>query len=141
MERRRMQMASLVQWQNFYVIVGSASAALTGLMFVAITVIAGTNARRSGETTGAFATPTLMHFCAALFISALIAVPWPHLWQASLLLGLAGFAALPYLSVVAWRMRHQTSYQPVLEDWIWHVILPFVAYIVLLVSAITLTRP
>ena len=31
----------LPTWQNFYVIIGSAAAALTGLTFVVITLIAG----------------------------------------------------------------------------------------------------
>jgi hypothetical protein len=131
-------MASLSSWQNFYVIVGSAAAALTGLMFVVITLIAGTRAQRSGETTSAFATPTLLHFCAALLIAALISVPWPHLWQAGLLLGLTGFAGLPYVGLVTYRMRHQKTYEPVAEDWIWHALLPFVAYALLLVAAIML---
>ena len=39
----------LTTWQNFYVIIGSAAAALTGLMFVVITLIAGTRVRRSSE--------------------------------------------------------------------------------------------
>ena len=39
-------LSPLAPWQNFYVIIGSAAAALTGLMFVVITLIMGTRARR-----------------------------------------------------------------------------------------------
>jgi hypothetical protein len=32
-------------------------------------------------------------------------------------------------------MRLQTAYQPVFEDWLFHVLLPFAAYVTLAVSA------
>ncbi len=54
-------MSLLPAWQNFYVIIGSAAAALTGLMFVVITLIARAGQRRSSESVGAFGTPTVVH--------------------------------------------------------------------------------
>ena len=36
------------------------------------------------------------------------------------------------------RLLQPTPYQKVLEDWIWHVVLPFLAYIVLLVAHMAL---
>ena len=51
----------LVPWGNFYVILGSAVAALTGLQFIAIAIAA--EARVGSEATQrAFATPTIVHF-------------------------------------------------------------------------------
>src|SRR5437762_4327534 len=78
----------LTTWQNFYVIIGSSAAALTGLMFVVITLIAGAQVRGS---IAAFGTPTVVHFCAALLVAAILSAPWPALWNAGLLLGLCGF--------------------------------------------------
>ena len=52
---------------------GSSAAALTGLMFVVITLVTGqdhTGSRDEGINT--FSTPTVMHFCAALLISAIL---------------------------------------------------------------------
>ncbi len=40
-----------------------------------------------------------------------------------------------YVVVVARRMRVQSTYQPVFEDWLFHVMLPFAAYAVLAMSA------
>jgi hypothetical protein len=129
----------LAAWQNFYVIVGSAAAALTGLMFVVITLIASRSQnRRSGEGIGAFGTPTVVHLCAALLIAAILAAPWPVLWNAGLLLGIVGLAGVIYMIVVIRREIHQAEYQPVLEDWIWHTIFPSISYIALLFSAIIL---
>jgi len=57
-------MPGLIAWESFSVIVGSASAALTGLMFVVVTLIAERGRPRSGEATGAFTPPNVVHFCA-----------------------------------------------------------------------------
>jgi hypothetical protein len=123
-------------WQNFYVIVGSAAAALTGLMFVVITLIASREGHRSGQAIGAFGTPTVVHLCAALLIAMILSAPWPTLWDAALLLGICGLAGAIYMIVVFRRALHQTDYQPVLEDWLWHTIFPFFSYTALLVAAL-----
>jgi hypothetical protein len=130
--------AVLSPWSDFYVIVGSASAALTGLMFVVITLIVGTQQARSNYTFAAFGTPNVIHFSAALLISALLSAPWPELWQVSILLGLCGVGGTIYTLIIFQRVRRQNIYTPVLEDWIWHVLLPFVAYIALFVSSVAL---
>jgi len=44
-----------------------------------------------------------------------------------------------YVLIVIRRARRQRDYQPVLEDWIWHFILPLLAYTVFFVSAIFMT--
>jgi len=40
-----------------------------------------------------------------------------------------------YLLVVLRRMLRQSGYKPVLEDWIWHQILPLIGYAMLFVGA------
>ena len=129
-------MPVLSAWQNFYVIVGTASATLTGLMFVVVTLVASSGRQRSSEATAAFATPNVVHFCAALLIAAILTAPWPTLWNAGLLLGICGLAGVIYVFVVIRRTLHQTEYQPVLEDWLWHMIFPFIAYAALIVAAL-----
>lgn len=131
-------MSLLTDWENFYVIVGSSAAALTGLMFVVITLIAGSRDRRSGGALAAFGTPNVVHFGAALLIAAILSAPWQVLWPIALLLGLAGLGGVIYVVIVARRARSQTEYQPVFEDWLFHVALPFVAYGVLIIAAILL---
>jgi hypothetical protein len=85
-------LSPLAPWQNFYVIIGSAAATLTGLLFVVITLSAGVRVRVSspGGTIRAFSTPNVVHFCAALLVAAILSAPWQALWHAGLLLGLAG---------------------------------------------------
>jgi hypothetical protein len=129
-------LSPLAPWQNFYVIIGSAAAALTGLMFVVITLVMGTRARRSSGTLGAFGTPNVVHFCIALLVAAILSAPWQALWNAGLLLGLCGLFGVTYVVIVLRRARRQTDYQPVLEDWLWHTVFPLISYTVLVVAAI-----
>ena len=133
-------LAPLATWQNFYVIIGSAAATLTGLMFVVITLIAGVRVRMPlpGDGIATFNTPNVIHFCAALLIAALLSAPWQALWHVSLLLGLLGLGGMTYIIIVVRRARRLTTYQPVLEDWLWHTIFPLVSYTAFLVAAIVL---
>ena len=128
----------LLAWDNFYVIVGSSAAALTGLMFVVITLIAGTRQQRSSEAIGAYSTPTVVHFCVALLVAAILSAPWAELGNAGILLGLTGIGGVAYVVIVLRRVRRQTTYQPVLEDWLWHAILPLIAYAAIVIAALVL---
>ena len=129
-------MAALAGWENFYVIVGSSAGALIGLQFVVITLIAEipivTDMERASS---AFATPTIVHFGAALLLSAVISAPWHGIAGAAILWGVLGLVGLIYVLIAARRMRVQTAYSPVFEDWLFYVLLPFLAYATLSGSA------
>jgi len=129
----------LPTWQNFYVIIGSAAATLTGLMFVVITLTARVRNRGSNEAVGAFTTPTVVHFCIALLVAAILSAPWQALWNVGLLLGLSGLGGMIYDVIVVLRARRQSDYQLVLEDWLWYTAFPLVSYIAFIVAAILLT--
>jgi hypothetical protein len=126
-------------WESFYVIVGSAAAALTGLQFVVI-VLASEKNVGTPQTTSAFGTPTVVHFCSVLLISAILSAPWYSLKSAALCMDVFGAAGVVYAINVVRQARRQTGYKPVLEDWIWHGALPLVGYVGLLTAAIGLPR-
>jgi hypothetical protein len=128
----------LAAWESFYVIVGSSGAALTGLQFVVIALIAGSRRRSTSREVDAFGTPTIVHFCAVLLVSAILSAPWQGLSIVSLALGAFGVAGLVYGAVIVSRARRLTRYRPVFGDWLWHVVLPLIAYALLLISAIML---
>jgi len=131
--------AVLAPWSNFYVIAGSAAAGLTGLMFVVITLVVGLErSQRSEEGIATFSTPTVAHFCVALVVSASMSAPWRSLAGAATMLGAIGIYGLLYVLWVMYRARRQTSYRPEFEDWLWYTILPFAAYLVLVIGAIAL---
>jgi hypothetical protein len=132
--------ALLEGWDSFYVLVGSSAAALTGLQFVVIALVAETRRRGSVNEFDAFATPTIVHFGAVLVISGILLAPWPSLWGATITLAIGAFAAVVYTILVVLRARKQTGYELVKEDWIFHTILPFVAYGALLAAALSIPR-
>lgn len=123
-------------WENFYVIVGSSAGALIGLQFVVMSLIANMPMMRADVQAGrAFATPTIMHFGAALLLSAILTAPWQTVSPAALLWGIMGASGVVYALIVTRRLRIQTAYRPEFEDWLFHVLLPFAAYITLAGSA------
>ena len=50
-------------------------------------------------------------------------------------MGSGGLSGAVYTLIVARRMRAQATYRPVLEDWLFHCVLPLAAYAVLVLSA------
>jgi len=133
-------MPQLTEWESFYVIVGSSAAALTGLMFVVITLIADLETQRSSGALAAFGTPTVVHFCAALIVSATLSAPWHSITRVAVVLGMCGVWGVAYTLIVVRRARRQDSYKPVFEDWLWHTALPLTAYTALLLAAFALPR-
>jgi hypothetical protein len=133
-------MPQLAAWGSYYVIVGSSAGALTGLMFVVVTLMAELEMRSTQPTFSAFATPTIVHFCVALAISAAMSAPWPALSGIALFLAGCGALGFVYCVMVGRRMFRQTQYTPVFEDWLWHVVLPHVAYIAIIAAGIGLFR-
>lgn len=137
-------MTTLSEWGTFYEVLGSASAALTGLQFITIALLADMPIREEGEAEAgdAFATPTIVHFTSALSLAALGAMPWHSLVGLASLWAAIGLAGLIYTLVVIRRMRSQRTYRPVLEDWLFHAILPLLAYSTLPAAAsFTRTHP
>jgi hypothetical protein len=131
----------LPRWGNFYVLIGTAAAALMGLMFVVITLSSGPRNRRTSDAVGAFSTPTVFHFEVALLIAAILSAPWSVLWIVDLLLGLCGLGGVTYTMIVlrrVLRVLRQSNYNAVLEDWLWYIAFPLVSYIALIVGAMML---
>ena len=130
----------LAPWESFYVIVGSSAGGLTGLMFVVITLIAGSRVPRTPANINAFGTPNVIHFLAVLLVAAIISAPWQRMQDPAHLIGLSGLSGVVYVLVVLRRMRRQTGYKIVLEDWVWHLILPLIAYTAMFVCAAGLSH-
>ena len=129
---------ALEAWTNFYVIVGSSAGALTGLQFVVVALVADThNTRGFARTSSAFATPTVVHFSGVLLLSGVFAAPWRSIGAPTLFVGAGGAAGLVYTTLVALRAVRQDEYRPVVEDWLFHVLLPAFAYATMVVAAVT----
>lgn len=132
--------SALAGWESYYVILGTSAAALTGLQFVVMALAADVSNRASEDQIGAFGTPSIVHFCVALLISAVLSAPWRAVQSAALVLGVTGLAGLVYVAIVIVRARRQKGYTPVFEDWLWHAALPVVAYAALAGGGIGMPR-
>lgn len=128
----------LAAWQSFYVMVGTSGAALIGIQFVVIVLVANLRQRPTAESISAFATPTVVHLVSALLISAIMSVPWHSLFPVSIVLAACGFGGLAYGTVVIRRACRQTYYKPEWGDWLWYAVLPCSVYTVLMTTAIFL---
>jgi len=131
----------LAPWSNFYIMTGSSAAALTGLMFVVITLVTGLERGGTQDGVATFSTPNVVHFSAALLASAILIAPWPSVLGPAIAAGLTGLGGVAY----GLRVIHRTKrfavlgeYTADLEDWAWYAIIPFVAYGTLFVGAIAL---
>lgn len=128
-------MTSLEGWANFYLIVGLSAAALTGLMFVVVTLTAERREVNAAGGLEAFATPTVLHFCAVLLVAAILTTPGHTTASLSFSLGVSGAGGIAYSTSIIVRMRRQKAYTPIRSDWVWNILLPLVAYVCLLGSA------
>lgn len=128
----------LSAWQSYYVIVGSSGAALIGIQFVVMTLIANMRERPTADSLGAFGTPTVVHFAGALLVSAIMSAPWCSLFPTSVALAMCGLGGLVYGGIVIRRACRQTFYKPVWEDWMWHGLLPSSVYVTLALAAVFL---
>ena len=129
-------MSEFAAWDSFYVIVGSAAGALIGLQFVVVTLIAQRPTGASPDASAAFGTPTIVHFGAALLLSALARAPWQAITVPAILSAAIGLCGMIYGLNIIRRMRKQGAYEPEFEDWLFHVVLPVAAYAILALSAI-----
>ena len=131
--------SSLAAWETFFFLIGSSGAALTGLQFVVIALIS--ESRRSATTREIqiFGTPNIVHFGAVLLISAILSAPWHGLSRLTYAIAVCGAGGVLYTLITFLRARRLKTYQPVLEDWIWHVGLPIISYSVIIVAALFLT--
>jgi hypothetical protein len=131
-----MDASPLVGWENFYVITGSSAGGLTGLTFVVIALVRDAQGVRSGGLR-IFVTPTTVHFSAVLGLAAFLSMPWHGVLSLSVGFGVAGVCGLAYCAFIARSIGRmdRKEYAPVWEDWIWHAILPTVAYGLLLLAS------
>jgi hypothetical protein len=110
-------------------------------MFVVIAVVADAGPRATNSLgIATFVTPTIIHFCAALLISAILSAPWHEHLAIQIALGACGIIGFVYSLMILSGTRCVTNYKMVLEDWAWHVVLPLVAYSAIVGTALVFAR-
>jgi len=96
-------------WDSFYLMVGGASGALIGLMFVVATLGTGHSREESLRGAAIYMTPTVVSFTVVLVVSALTAVPHLRTEAVAAVLGAIAVGGLVYAGVTAWRLSRRSK--------------------------------
>lgn len=129
----------LHDWHDFYLLVGTASATLVGLMFVAVSIGAAIFNEDHRAAMTAFITPTVMHFAAGLFTCLLVTIPTQSWRTLGVLLGAGAIAGSIYCSRLVVQMilpRHRFNVD--FSDRLFYALLPLLGYLLALISAVLL---
>jgi hypothetical protein len=130
--------ALLREWHDFYVLVGTASATLVGLMFVAVSIGTAIFNEDHRAAMTAFITPTVTHFAAVLF-ACLVATMPSHTWYSlGGLLGGGALAGSVYSGGVVVQMIVRRRFKIDLEDRLFYALLPLAGYVLALIAAVLL---
>lgn len=125
----------LEAWHDFYLVVGTGAAALTGLLFVIVSLGPHVVANHTRTGVRAFISPIATHFTTVLVVSSMMLVP--HFPEPLLgtLLAVGGIGGLIYTGWTGVHRRWRESTLPFL-DWIWFVGLPAVCFALILASGV-----
>ena len=135
-----MEEAAFKGWDNFYLMIGSAAAALIGLLFVVMTLTAGFERARALRATTLYMTPTAVHFGVVLVTSAVALAPRLPSTAVGLLFAanaLAGLANAIWASIGI-RAGIPGAEPPHWTDFWFYGALPTLAYLGLLGTSVAL---
>jgi hypothetical protein len=128
----------LKDWHEFYLLTGTAAAALVALLFVAASIGVGFLTPERAVASRVYISPVLFHFTSVLFLSLLTLVP-PHAYLApGLLIGVNGGLGALGSAVIVMRVMSDNR-----ADWIdrcAYGAAPLIAYLGALLAAVLLTR-
>jgi hypothetical protein len=125
-------------WHDFYLLVGTASATLVGLMFVAASIGSSVFSETHRAALGAFFSPTVVHFASALFICIAVTIPSQTWLTLGVLLAAGGIAGLVYAGRVWVQMFVRRSFTVDLVDRFFYAMIPVLGYLLVLASGVFL---
>lgn len=124
-------------WHDFQLLIGTAGATLMGLTFVAVSLAPEVIADRTSTVVRAFTTPIVAFFATVLIVALILLVPQltPQIMGVPFaVIGISGFIYVLTTGVHSqWR-----TLELGIDDWIWYLGLPLVAYGAMLAGGISL---
>lgn len=120
----------LAQWHDFFMLLGTASATMVGLLFVAVSVGARAFSQNRRGAVRIFLTASVVHFSSCLATSLIVLAPIADQFVQDGAIVLCGVFGVAY-SAMAWRdTAHDGLRARIdLEDRTWYALLPAVAYV------------
>jgi hypothetical protein len=125
-------------WHDFYLLVGTASATLVGLMFVAASIGSSVFSEQHRNALQAFFSPTVVNFAAILFTCIAVMIPSQTWLSLGLLLIAGGGAGLVYAGRVWVQMIIRRSFHVDAVDRFFYATIPLLGYLLVLASGILL---
>ena len=126
------------EWHDFYILVGTASATLVGLMFVAASIGAAVFSEANRAALAAFITPTVVHFASVLFACFVAVIP-SHGWHSlGGVIGIGGLAGAIYSGRILVHVIIRHSFNVDLTDRMFYALIPLVAYLLAVAAAVLL---
>jgi hypothetical protein len=97
----------LSSWHEFYALLGTASAALIALLFVAVSIATGvmTQDAESRRNTATYMSPVVFHYANVLFLSLIALVPTQTFESFGVVIGIASIGSVIYSIVIAVRVH------------------------------------
>ncbi len=122
-------------WQNFYLLTGGASATLTGLLFVALSLGSHLVTDDSQQHLDNYVTPVLLYFVSVLVTACLMLIPesGPLLLVIGLTIsGLWGIIRVARIYMFMRRPDHSVA----LYNWFTHIIFPGSSYLLFIAATL-----
>jgi hypothetical protein len=122
-------------WYDFYLLVGTASATLVGLMFVSASIGAHVFKEENRAAVQAFISPTVMHFSAALFACILAVMPAQTWLTLAGLLAVSGLAGIAYSARVLVQLFIRRVFTVDVADRIFYALIPAAGHVLVVLSS------
>jgi hypothetical protein len=126
------------QWHDFYILVGTASATLVGLMFIAASIGAQLFREENRAAMEAFISPTVVHFSSTLFMSIFAVVPVHSELPLASLLVLVGLAGLVFSARVWVQILIRRSFNVDMTDRLFYALIPCIGHLLVVVGGLML---
>jgi hypothetical protein len=131
---------SLAAWRDFYELLGTASATMTGLLFVAASVGSGVFSLDRRAPLRMFLSASVIHFSSILAVSMLALTPLRNQTVFGALIVAGGLFGLAYYVVAGRGIIRDGMHKRIdLEDRIWYACLPVAGYMLETAAGLTLT--
>lgn len=122
---------AMAHWHEFYMLLGTASGTLVGLLFVAASVSSGVFSSNRRAPLRVFLSATVVHFSSVLAVCLIVLAPLQSWLQFGLLILGCGVFGLVYCALI-WRDTVRDSHLIAaidLEDRIWYLLVPVIGYL------------
>lgn len=121
-------------WHEFYILLGTAAAALVALLFVAASIGAGYLSNTRGSPTRIYTSPIVFHYTYVLFLSLVALIPINTDWSLAAIIGITAAVALVYSCFIFARVMRGVAVD--LDDRLGYGAGPLAAYAAALAAAV-----